>query len=443
MGKLIALKDVTSGTLNYLEASTGKLFGDPEGVSFLRELKEETFIQGEHGRPVLDKHGRRIHLSDLANAAAEHYYASMADSLRCDIRWQMRDAAGFTSDQISRPGRSKPMTTFMRDDTGRLVAMDLAITDVHTAAALPNYAAGYHIAAGVADVAAPVILVAKQQDVYNTWNTDTDFKRKIPNASAPGGAVPTVNPVLVSPPTYTAEQYALGGFIPTEVLTNADTPLQPMQKLMQMVVDALRLEREIRVANLLQTSGNWQSTLVNTITSGSQWDGGASGDPVANIHKMMEQSYMDLTGLVWSELVEHDFVRSSAVQKYFGFKDRTPGIPDTAKISEELGFPKIYTGRMKYVTGGALTYVWGNHVVGLHQPPVIPPTDQMEVATAVTFRWNGGTAPDGTVTGGFLVRSYYDPKLGPRGSSVVVVTHNDAEVQTSGYVGGLILNAHI
>jgi hypothetical protein len=86
--------------------------------------------------------------------------------------------------------------------------------------------------------------------------------------------------------------------------------------------------------------------------------------------------------------------------------------------------------------------VWGNHVVLLHEPSERPPSNQMDVATSYTFRWNGGEAPDGALSGGFLVRTYFDPKRGARGGTQIVVTHNDTELQTSSLVGGLLLNAH-
>ena len=135
-------------------------------------------------------------------------------------------------------------------------------------------------------------------------------------------------------------------------------------------------------------------------------------------------------------------MRNAAVQKYFTFKDSVDGIPDPRKISSTLRLPPIYTAMMKYVTGGALTYVWGGNVILLHNTGDL--TSQMDVATSRTFRWNGaeGATPDGTLSAGFLVRTYFDPKRGARGGTTVVVVHSDTEVMTSGYVGGLISGAN-
>lgn len=417
MSNLLALKDVQSGKSEYLDQSTGRVYADSEGLKQLREMVPTDYVLGDKGQAVRDENGHLISLQALSDAAAMYYHRKM-DAL------------------TGKPGSLK-----MRDDaTGRLVAMDLSITDVHTNAALPNYAAGYHLADGVADLAAPPILAPKQSDVYYTWNSSNDFQRKLPSGGAPGSGVAEVNPTL-APSTYTAPEYALGGFLPTEIQANADTPLRPFQKMTQMVVDGLRLEREYRVANMLETSGNWNANLVTTIAAGAQWNGGPASDPLANLHKAIEQSYLPVSCIVWSELVEHGFIRNPGVQKYFTFKDQVDGLPDPDKLSQTLHLPPICTAKMKYTVGGALTYVWGSHVVLLHQPATMPPVDQMDVATALTFRWMGGTAPDGSLTAGFLVRTYYDPKRGARGGTQIVVVHNDAEVMTSGLVGGLLLNA--
>lgn len=423
-----------AGTAQYLDQATGRVYHDPEGLRLAREMVPTEFILGDKGEPIRDGHGQMIHVKSLSDAAAAHTYQNMANQYGHNVDWKMRDLSGEVSTVTQK--------AVMRDASGTLIRMDLAPSDVHTAATLPNYASGYRIAEGVADIVSPVVLVPKQTDVYYTWNASADFNRKIATGGAPGSAVGEVTPTLGNS-QYTAVQYSLGGFITTEVQSNADTPLKPFQKMTQVVVDALLLEREYRVATLIQTSGSWNSNLVTTVAAGAQWDGGASADPIFNIHHAIEQSYLPVTGIVWSELVEHDFIRSPAVQKYFTYKDSVNGLPDPAKLSSTLRLPPIYTGKMKYLTnGGNLTYVWGNHVVFLHEPKERPPTNQMDVASAYTFRWMGGDAPDGTVTGGFLVRTYYDPKRGARGGTQIVVVHNDAELQTSALVGGLLLSAH-
>lgn len=402
---LHTMRDAASGQVEKVELSSGKVY-DERGT-FVRQMVPMDTIAGTD-----------LPSAALSEHAAKIYYQNMADQYGHSVKMSRTEA------------------------DGRKVLMDLGVSDVHIQAALPNYAAGYHLAEGCADIASPAILVAKQSDKYFTWDNANEFKRKFPNASSPGGAVSEVNPTL-SNSSYTTNEYALGAFIPTEIAANADAPLRPFQKAVQMVMTNLLLERELRVSTLLQTSGSWTSGNVQTLASGAQWNGGASSDPVLNLHTAIENSFLPVTGIIWSELVDHDFARNPAVQKYVGFKSDEPGIPSAAEFASTLRLPPIYVAKMKYTTnGGTLTYVWGNHVVLLHSPPEQPPTSQQDVATTYTFRWNGGEAPDGAMTAGFLVRTYFDPKRGPRGGTQVVVVHNDVEIMTSTVVGALILNAH-
>lgn len=337
-------------------------------------------------------------------------------------------------------GRAVTMTDADGDE--RLVRMDLGIGDVHQASPLPNYAAGYNLAEGVADLAAPPLVVPKDNDKYYTWDQKDAFQRVQPTGNANGAGVPEVNP-RISNSSFQTVPRALGAFLSTEVQASADQPLRPEMAAIRRVMNALRLEREIRVANMLQTSGNWDASLYTNLGGTAKWNGGSASDPLADLHNILEKSYMPVTGIIWSEMVEHDFIRNSNVQKYLYAKDGAAAQPTGAQVSSLLRLPPIYTAKMKYLASGAMTYVWGNDVVLLHQPPSMPPVDQEDVSTAMTFRWLGAPVNDGTITAGWLVRKFFMQDRGQgRGGNKIVVVHNDAEVMTSKLVGGYIKGAH-
>lgn len=318
---------------------------------------------------------------------------------------------------------------------------DLGPADVHIDRGLPGYAAGYTLADGVADIAAPPFLVPNQSDKYWTWNEINAFGLVQPIITAAGGSPPEVSAAL-STDSFKVVPYALGGFVPSELQANADAPLNVMQKISRVVMDKLKLAREIRVATLLETTANWNSDLVDTVAAGSKWNNGASADPIADLHTRLEHSYMDPTDNVLSELLFHWFVRSPAVQKYFYAKDGTPNLPSPEQVQAMFGLPKFTVAKIKYLPtpSSAITYVWGNHSVLLRTTAAL--ATQQDVATARTFRWTGGPTSDGTAVGGWLVRTFYDQKRGPRGGTAIVVSHYDAEVITSKNVGGLIFNAY-
>ena len=332
----------------------------------------------------------------------------------------------------------------MRDSDGKefRVNMDLSQSDVHTDGPLPNYAAGYKLAEGIADLASPVIVVDKASNKFNTWDAANAFRQVIPIGDAPGGAVPEINPTL-SQSNYATVSYALGAFVSSEVTANADSPLRPMQAAVRRVMSALLLAREIRVATLLTTTANFDSSVYNTLGAAYKWNGGASSDPVADIHLAQESSQMPITHMAMSERTFHAFVRNASVKSYIQYKDGVSPMPTPGEVSSLLALPKILIAPMKYQAGStnAMTYVWGNDVALFRGLPSLP-MDQEDVATSYTFRWAGGDTSDGSSTAGILVRTFFDQKRGPRGGNTIVCVHNDAEKVTANAVGGIIKAAY-
>lgn len=335
-------------------------------------------------------------------------------------------------------------TVTMRDEAGRLVTMDLGPSEVHIEAALSNYAAGYKLADGVADEVCPVIPVAKASDKFFTWDKDDAFQDAEDLIVGPGATPKEINPRLSSS-TYTTVPFGVAAFIPTEVQANADAPLAPEMAAMRRCLNAIMLGRERRVASLLTTSGNWSGGYTSSLAAGAKWNGGASSDPIRDLYTAIESSLTPVRAVVMSERTWHDFVQNAAVQKYVASKTMVQPIANQAgasQFSALLGLPPIIIATMK---GKASTstygYVWGNNVALISNDPSAP-RDGQTISTAYTFRWNGGGSSDGNMSGGFLVRSYFDPKRGARGGKMIVVVHNDAEVMTSVYAGGLIIGAH-
>lgn len=432
------LPDAHTTDIEYLDLESGWVHADPEGLHRLRQIDEQEYLMTSSGvvgdmrtRPLMQD-GRLIHVSELVAAASAHYYAKTAQLMGRPVTTKVRDRYGKLVPMTFKPG---------------VAALDLGVTDVHQPATLPTYVGGYRISDGIADVMSPVVPVPHQSDYYPTWNVSSDFSRKQANVSAAGGQVAEVNPGLAFS-QYSTVEYALAGAMPVEVQANADAPIRPFAKTMQIIVDALRLEREIRVATLMEASSSYQTSLIQTLLAGANWNEGPASNPLLVLHKAIDASYMPITGIGMSGQMFRAFIRNANIQKFFSAKTRVSGIPTPEEVATELKLPTIYVAEMKYTLNGAPSFVWGNDVVLIHEPAEMPPTSQQDVATSTTFRWTGGAAPadtltgNGGLTGGLLVRSYFDPRRGPRGSNVVAVCHNDIEVSTSTYVGGLVINAY-
>ena len=328
--------------------------------------------------------------------------------------------------------------------TGRLVTMDLGVADVHIDSALANYAAGYQSAdkGMIADQVIPVLPVAKNSDKFYTWDKNDVFQEVTTLEVAPGGAMAEISPRL-SQSNYNCTSYGVQSFVASEVQANADSALNPERQAVVRCMTAIRLARERRAANLLMTGSNWSGGTVTAIASGAKWNGGASSDPVRDLFTAIEASLVEVTGVVMSERTYHDFMQNANVQKYITYKNGTAPIPGANDISSLLQLPPFIIGSRKALASSGIGYMWGDNVALIHADAGVP-SGGTTISTARTFRWNGanGGASDGTMQGGFLVRSYFDPKRGPRGGKVVAVVHNDAEVMTSTVAGALLTGAH-
>lgn len=328
----------------------------------------------------------------------------------------------------------------MRDADGKLVTMDLGQADVHIDSALSGYAAGYKQFPGIADEVCPVVPVPKASDKYFTWDKDDVFQDVQDLVASPGGSVKEISPRLSSS-SFSTTSYALQTFVPTEVSANADAPLAPEMAAVRRLMNAINLGRERRVAALLTTSGNWSGGY--SAAAAAKWNGGTNSDPVRDLYTAIEASLTPVRAIAMSERVMHDFVQNAAVQKYVASKTAVAPIADAGAFSALLRLPPILVSQVKGKTASGYDYVFGNNVALVCNDPAAP-RDGQTISTAYTFRWTGadGSVPDGTMSGGFLVRSYFDPRRGARGGRVIVVAHNDAEVMTSVYAGGLVTGAH-
>lgn len=324
------------------------------------------------------------------------------------------------------------------DDESRLVQMDLGIADVHLPGPMSNYAAGYRNEQPMADMYAAPLLVQKPSDKYYTFAKEDAFQRAMPTVGGTSAQVAEIAPRIANA-TYTCIEYALGGFVGVQLEAAADAPLRIRQATMTRILNALLIERELRVATLATTSTTWDSTVYTSLAAGAKWNGGASSDPVKDIQDKMETSWGKPTGLIMSRKGFNAFVRNPAVQKYFAYKDRVAPLPDPSQLSALLQLPPIYVADMQYIkSDGTRDFIWGTSAVLFRNPPTMPPTSQDDVASATTFRWNANGIKDGQASGGMIVREYFVQDRGTGGGNKVVVIHHDVEAQTSKFVGGLI-----
>lgn len=344
----------------------------------------------------------------------------------------------------------RPVTFRDTDGSDRRVLMDLGVADVHIPGQMAGAAAGYHPADGIADVIAPVVMSAHQKDSIPIWDATNAFRYSTPTVSTPGADVPTASITLGSK-QFSTKSRALSFVLPVEVIENADSPLAPYDTGRRAIQDDLRKARELRVCTAALTAANWDSSVVTDLGAAYGWVTGASADPVKDIQNLVLASAMtDKLRLVMDEPTWMAFQRHPAVQKFNVFKSDVPAFNTPDRLSALLELPPITVQKMKFFnTSNVNTYVMAQAATSQSKTggvvlvrDVAGISDPTEISSMKTVRWSGGTTSDGTIVAGWLVRAYFDPRKGPRGSYVIVVAHNDDEIfpVSSGgaLVGGII-----
>lgn len=159
-------------------------------------------------------------------------------------------------------------------------------------------------ASNIADLVLPFVPVGRQSDIYYKLDSD-NWLRTRDTLRAPL-APANLADWQVSSETYFAPNYSFGTMLAKETLANADIAVQLRENSTSFVIEALARDREVRVANLLTTSGNLGHTkaLVSSHASAGEvsWSNTVSSDPLSTITSA--HAYVQgRTGLVPNTLI--------------------------------------------------------------------------------------------------------------------------------------------
>ncbi|HSY22324.1 MAG TPA: hypothetical protein VK841_09430 [Polyangiaceae bacterium] len=309
----------------------------------------------------------------------------------------------------------------MREADGKIL-MDLGVADVAQQATRAQFA----IPSGdfVADAVSEVRMISHDRGYLYVENVTDAIKIVAPNAPSDGP------PPLIAPgyakTAFVTTPYALASKIPRDVAANGDWDVT--LDTVHLLVNALRLAREVRLYTLLTTAANWATA--NQISIGvNKWNGGTAPAPLANVFSGLAASYLPANIIVLPESVAPYFYGNP-------FSTNITLMRDYVQSGGEM--PKVLFARAKQFTGGAPAYVWAPSMPGNASPTNVALVRAPDsVPTTVTLRWLGN-AKDGEAVDGVLVRRYTDPV---DKSDYVVVAHNDVELFVNNKVGALLVGA--
>lgn len=300
---------------------------------------------------------------------------------------------------------------------------------------LSQWASVYTNGEFFADQVSPIIEVDERSGSYSTYSRtiSADISRE-----DLGGDRAEANEVdyEIGTGTYATVPRSLKTVVPNTLIAAAKPPNDPLRDGTDLVMNMLMLKREVRVATLLDTSGNYLAA--NVIAAGNLWSDTTSGTPVTNIQSARILLPPD-TGMQKTKLVLLIGIEAAlALQKHPQFRGggAEDGTVTMDKVKAILGVDEILiTEAVKRTSNPGVTTVlakvWDKTKARLLRVPVGKPIGKVGMFSA-TFRWKpNGMAP-------VNVRKWDEPRIGDGGSQAVQVNFRDHEVVVQNDMGVLI-----
>lgn len=267
--------------------------------------------------------------------------------------------------------------------------------DAHVDVPLSNFAS-MAFASGsdmfIGDQLFPEIPVGKQSDKYYEILKD-GFLMRHDTLRSPKTEAKRVN-FTVSSNSYYAENYALASENAMEDIINADDPVRLRENSVMLVQDGLRLDQEVRIANLVTSISNVGSGVA--LSGADKWSDGSS-DPVASVntaHSFIRAN----TGLVANTaVIDWDTLmvvrRHPTILDLFKYTDGGEAtdaqLMSVFKVSRMLVAQGVYNTAAEGATA-SMSNIWGNYFGLFH---VGPGTGLQSKTFGGRFRWRNPIYP--------------------------------------------------
>lgn len=320
--------------------------------------------------------------------------------------------------------------------TASRASTPLAPGNAQASVPLSDFASAYSNGAFIAD------LVSPPTDTDDIVGTFYKFARKDATTvySSIVGERGELNEISLDVTTgsYTLIGHGLRAPVSRQLQNVADDAVMPKQRLTRKVMHALMLEREIRVADQITTSGNWDASA--TTAASNVWSDQTSGTPLTDIQTALEaipasngeSRKVGVCALeVFNDLRSHPQIRD--------LHGTTPGQIGAETLAGYLGLDQLLVSDAEKNTANtgqsvSISRVWLATVFAM----VLVPNDASDPLNTQCFSKTFRRRMTGQDGGGMLVREWHEEKRGTEGVDHVAVTHEDDEVIPRNDAGHLL-----
>lgn len=254
--------------------------------------------------------------------------------------------------------------------------------DVHVDALMTDFAIAFRNLGFVADQVMPYVEVQKLSDIYAVFNKDRRLER-IPNTlRAPRTAAKVVDWAVDLTNKYGCLERALASGIDDQERDNSDNPIDPDQQAVAAALIGILVDREDRVATLLNTAANYPAGHSATLAGVNQWSDAANSNPKADVDAARDKiatdagvlpNTMEIPWGVAQKLKVHNKITDAF--KYTAQQGAVITIEQLAAYFEVENI--IVSGALKNTAAegqaAALSRIWGKDVwLGFVDPGTTP-----------------------------------------------------------------------
>lgn len=297
------------------------------------------------------------------------------------------------------------------------------VKNVHVDGVLSNIAVEYTNKKLIAADVCPMVEVPKKSDTYFVYDKADRFTP----AKTDRGPKDKANEVEwnVSTGDYSCKDKALAEFVPDSVVANADAPLRPRAKTVEVLTDLILLDREIRVRDLTTTAANFGAAYKIALSGTAQFSDYANSDPIAVIDTGKAACFVDPNTMIMSKAVFDKLKRHPQLLDHVkgGATNSNPAKITAELMAEVFEVERILIGEAKVNTANkgktaTFDYIWPKSIVLAY----IDPNSQLQgVSWLKTFLWK-----QMATNLGYQVRSWRDESRGG-GGEVIEVQSSVAE----------------
>lgn len=294
------------------------------------------------------------------------------------------------------------MTVVQRD-----VVIDPALTDVSVKYANQVF---------IADLVLPVVKVGKQTGKYYIY--DKSNLRQDKTLRAAGSPANEVEYGLSLSGVFFCDDHSLKGFVPKEVIEQAEAALNPLVDEAENVTEKLLIDREIAAANLVTSTANL--TQNTTLSGTAQWSDYTNSDPIADLRTAKNTVHQNtfrrantliMSMSVFNTLADHPKIIARVQYSQLG-------VVTKELLATLFGVDQVLIGEAGYNTANegqtdSLAYIWGKHAV-LAYIEKSPKLKMLSLGATFTYdtrvveRWDDGDRKGTYVRAG---NDYYVHKI--------------------------------